>query len=85
MDDQLIDKLVDALSERLNPRELWTIKHIAQYLHRTEDSTSKQIVTLPGFPQAIRLPTPKGTKGFPMWKAAEVVNWVEKHQEKRVA
>lgn len=85
MNDELIEKLVEALSERLNPRELWTVKHIAEYLHRNEKVTSERIVTLPGFPQAIRLPTAKGSKGFPMWKSAEVVAWVEKHQEKRVA
>ncbi len=85
MTSEMIDQIVSALAERINPRELWTIKHIASYLNRSEKVVSERVVTIAGFPQAIRLPTKDGRRGFPMWKACEVVAWVEKFQEKRVA
>jgi len=43
------------------------------------------MVNMPGFPQAIRLPAPTGGRGNPLWKANEIVEWVYKFQEKRVA
>lgn len=85
--EQLVKLIASAVSSRVCAVpldiELWTIRHIAAYLHRTEKVTSERIVTLVGFPQAIRLPTPNGSRGQPMWRAAEVVDWVEKHKEKR--
>lgn len=85
--EKLIGTIADAVAARVGSVpldiELWTTKHIASYLHRTEKVTSDRIVTLVGFPHAIRLPTKDGGRGNPMWRAAEVVQWVEKHKEKR--
>lgn len=87
--DKLIGSLADAVAARVGAVpldiELWTIRHIAAYLHRTEKVTSERIVTLVGFPHAIRLPTKDGRRGNPLWRAAEVVEWVGKHKEKRAA
>ena len=85
--ERLIGLIAEAVSSRVSAVpldiELWTTKHIAAYLHRTEKVTSERIVTLVGFPHAIRLPTKDGGRGNPMWRAAEVVEWVAKHKEKR--
>lgn len=35
----------------------------------------------PTFPRAVRLPTPTGGRGYPLWWAREVVAWAERWQE----
>lgn len=87
MDD--LNRLLDAL-DRLSPRipitvDLWSVREIAAYLKRSEAVVRERIVTLPGFPQAIRLPSQGNGRGQPLWKARQVIEWVEKHQERSVA
>lgn len=72
---------------------LWSAKTIAGYLDRSPSVVLERVVTLPDFPRPIRVPTihsrPKagepakeGTaKGQPLWKAAEVIAWVEAHRD----
>lgn len=84
-----IDELTSAIHE-LSPKiplnaDLWSSTEIASYLKRSERSTMEKVVILPGFPQAIRIPTPTGGHARPLWKAKEVIEWVERYQEKRVA
>lgn len=64
--------------------ELWTINHISDYLHISVSSLRNRVINAPGFPQAIRIKTTEG-RGSPLWKADEIVEWVEMHQERRVA
>ena len=79
-----ISSLVAAITANLPGRfpvdiALWEISDIAAYLHRNEKVVGERIVTLPGFPQAIRLPTGNQGRGNPLWKAQEVIDWVEKY------
>ncbi len=83
-------QLIKAI-DRLSPRipivvDLWSVREIAAYLKRSESVVRERVTALPGFPQAIRLPAPgsKRGRGNPLWKAREVIAWVEKHQEHRV-
>lgn len=84
----LITRLADALAKHMQPAipldiDLWDVKHIAQFLKRDDDVVRERIVCLPTFPKAIRLPTVKGTRARPLWKAAEVISWTENYREKR--
>ena len=78
---ELVAQLVAVAKEP----ELWTTQHIADYLHRDVDAIRNRVVNMPGFPQAIRLPTEHGTKGRPLWRSEEIKQWVVKYQESRVA
>ncbi|AOJ70783.1 MULTISPECIES: hypothetical protein [Burkholderia] len=82
---ELIERLIQELDKRIKPAipleiALWSTKEIGVYLQRPAQVVRERIATLPGFPEAIRLPSCDGGRGFPRWKAAEVVAWVESHQ-----
>lgn len=87
-DAELIDRIAEAVAQRVTPAvplgvQLWTCKGIAAYLQRSTSVVQERVVTLPGFPRAIRLPTQRpGVKGQPLWKAAEVIAWAESHKER---
>ena len=86
MDD--ITKLIDAIT-RQSPKipvsvDLWSYDEIAAYLKRSRNTVKNQIVNEPGFPCAFRLPSGKG-RSNPLWKAREIIDWVEKHREKKTA
>jgi len=77
--------LADEIAERLPQAipmsiALWDSNTIAAYLKMSSRQVSEHIATLPDFPKAIRLPLGKyGSR--PRWKAAEVIEWVEKYQK----
>lgn len=83
----LIEKLAAALEQRLRPAiplsiDLWDISHIAAFVKRNESVVRERIACKPDFPAAIRLPTESGKRGHPLYKATEVIKWVEKHRER---
>lgn len=89
-DATLIDRISHAIADRIAPAvpidiALWDSSTIAAYLKLSERVVIERVVAVIGFPQAIRLPTQRGTKGHPRWKASEVIAWAERHQEKRAA
>jgi len=84
-----LDEIISVI-DRLSPRipiheDLWSVREIAAYLKRSESVVRERITALPGFPQAIRLPGVNGGRGQPLWEAKEVIAWVKKHKESRVA
>jgi len=90
MNNDMIDQLATAIAQHMPTPiplsvDLWGAKEIAAYIKLSERVVIERVVTVSGFPQAIRLPTQRGTKGHPRWKASEVIAWAEKHQEKRAA
>lgn len=69
---------------------LWDAERIAEYLVRSPRVVRERVVTLPGFPKPIRIPSVqsgkhagKGGRGkaLPRWKAAEVIAWAESYRE----
>lgn len=61
---------------------LWDAEDIAGYLRRDSVRTVRErLMHEPDFPKPVRLPTQKG-KGHPLYKAIEVVQYVEKFKEK---
>lgn len=76
--------------------QLWNAKTIAAYLQRSPAVVLERVVTLPDFPTPIRLPSMSAkstndvspnvdrSSGQPLWKATEVIMWVNLHREKRV-
>lgn len=87
--EQLAERITAAIHNGIEQvpidYRLWTAKQIADYMRRTERQVAERTVYLPTFPKPIRLPTGSGSKGHPLWKAIEVINWVEKHQERKAA
>jgi hypothetical protein len=84
---ELVEKLAHALAGRLQPAiplsiDLWDTATIGQFLKREAQQVRERIVCLPDFPKAIRLPSAKG-RAQPLWKAAEVIAWAERYQEKQ--
>ncbi|VVE77369.1 helix-turn-helix transcriptional regulator [Pandoraea sputorum] len=94
----LIDRLAEALAERIAPAvplsvRLWSAKTIAGYLERSPSVVLERVVTQPGFPRPIRVPTihartkagepvkEGAAKGQPLWKAIEVIEWTESHRD----
>jgi predicted DNA-binding transcriptional regulator AlpA len=80
-----INELAEEIAERLRQAiplsiALWDMSTIAAYLKVTQRHVGERIVCLPSFPKAIRLPSAKGNS-HPRWKAAEVIDWVEKYQK----
>lgn len=66
--------------------DLWSKDEIAAYIKQNPRTVAERTTKLPGFPQAIYLPTQSGKgRAHPLWKAKEVIAWAEKHQERRVA
>lgn len=86
MTDEQFAKLTDALLRLRTPIpvdvDLWSSDEIAAYLKVSAFQVMNRYAPLPDFPKAIRLPTGTGSKGFPRWKAKDVIAWAEKHQEK---
>lgn len=88
-DIELIAKAVadEVYNRALIPVELdlWSSKEIAAYLKRDIRVVREKICIMPGFPQAIRIPSPSGGKGHPLWKAAEIIDWATSFQESTAA
>jgi len=84
IDDSLIEKLAAALAAQLPPPipieiDLWDVATIARLLKQNESQVRNRLVRLPDFPKAIRLPTAAGPR---LYRAAEVLAWVSKYQDK---
>lgn len=60
---------------------LWNTSDVADYIGIAYKYASEHIVTLHTFPNALRLPTRKETKGHPRWYAGDVIAWVSNHKE----
>lgn len=84
---ELVTKLAVELARQLRSPipltiDLWDVGTIAKYLKREDASVRERIICLPDFPKAIRLPSQTGRRGHPLYKATEVIAWVEKFKEK---
>lgn len=87
-EQQVVAQLAAALERLARPAiplaiDLWDIATIAQYLKRSEAVVRERMACLPDFPKAIRLPstTTKG-RGQALYKAAEVIEWTGRYQDK---
>lgn len=83
-----IAELARKIAELANPSiplrvDLWGAKQIAAYLKVSPRQVLERYALLSGFPLPIRLPSATGKRGNPRWKAWEVIQWVESHQERR--
>lgn len=86
-DSELIERLATAIAAHIRPTiplsvDLWDTAMIAAYLKRDPQSVRERVACLPSFPRAIRFPTVKG-RSQPLYRAKEVIEWVQSHQEKR--
>jgi hypothetical protein len=84
---ELLEKLANAINRLTKPTiplsiDLWDVSTIAQFLKRSDSQVRERVTCLPDFPKAIRLPSQNG-RGHPLYKATEVIAWVESLQEKK--
>jgi len=86
LSDQLKDQIQAKQPARIPVEiDLWDTETVATYMNVKPRQVTERYAIMPGFPQAIRLPTPTGGRGHPMWRAVEIIAWVGKYQERRVA
>jgi hypothetical protein len=55
----------------------WDVDHIARYMKRSADTVRREIVVQPSFPKPMRIPG--AGRSHALWKAREVVAWLESH------
>lgn len=91
----LIERIAVAVASHMRPAlpvnvALWDAERIAEYLVRSPRVVRERVVTLPGFPKPIRIPSVQSGKhagkrdrgkALPRWKAAEVIAWAESYRE----
>ncbi len=80
----MIKELAVEIAEHIKPSihvnvDLWSAKECAALFKRTPKYFTQYIAPNPDFPKPVRIPTIKG-QGNPLWKAKEVLKWVEKFQ-----
>ena len=84
------DSFVSMLAEKIAARmathrsiELgfWNATEISEYLKRNTANVRRNILTLPSFPKAIRLPNDTG-KSQPLYRSIEVIEWANSFKEK---
>ena len=88
-ESDLLTRLTATMERLMRPAipveyDLWDSDTIAAYLKCSAAHVMQRYAPLPNFPQTIRLPT-GGSRGTPRWKAADVIAWAEKYQERRKA
>lgn len=86
-ENELIQRLAAALSAYLQPPipvsiDLWDVATIARVMKRSESQVRNRMICLPDFPKAIRLPVAGGGRGQPLYRAIEVLGWVDQYQDK---
>ena len=87
-DADIIERLAAAVAERVKPAvplhiDLWDIATIAVYMKRDATTVRERFACLPDFPPAIRLPSAKGNRAQPLYRAKDVIAWTLKYQERR--
>lgn len=74
-------ELAQEIAARLTPHALWDLAEVAAYLHRSEQHTRQWVISQPGFPRPIRIPSGKSERGRPLWRSKDVIAWAESHVE----
>ncbi len=81
-----IEKLAEAINKLSHGipinSDYWSTHEIAKLLKRSVNVVRDSIVHLPDFPPAHRIPSRKGGDGHPLWKAKEVLAWLEKYRDR---
>ena len=72
----LIDRLADAVAERINAKfefeiALWSVERVATYFNKAVPVAQRSILCKPSFPKPVK--TEKGAR--PLYFAKEVVEW----------
>jgi len=80
--EKLIEQLTELLSRPALPVSIdaWDTDCIARYMKRSADTVRREIIVQPTFPRPMRIPG--AGKAHALYKAREVVAWLESHQEK---
>jgi hypothetical protein len=80
--EKLIEQLTELLSRPAFPVSIdaWDTDCIARYMKRSADTVRREIIVQPTFPRPMRIPG--AGRAHALYKAREVVAWLESHQEK---
>lgn len=77
--EELLKELLEKLGAPMLPVQIdaWDTECIARYMKRSPDTVRREIVVQPDFPKPMRIPG--AGKGRALYKAREVVAWLESH------
>jgi predicted DNA-binding transcriptional regulator AlpA len=81
----LAEQIAEAIARRpVIPaaQQLWDADGLAAYFVVTRRAALERYAALPSFPRPIRIELADGKTSRPRWKAAEVMAWAERHQER---
>jgi len=81
VDKDTINALITAMHENdLSNDTLWDMKAIGKYMRLSVSTVQQRVVTIQGFPRAIKLPT-TDNGGQRRWQPAEIKAWAGRHKE----
>lgn len=76
-----IEALARHIAMRMDPDALMDAEDIGAYLKCTGRYVLERFSLAPGFPKAIRLSGPEGSRGNPRWRRQDITAWVASHVE----
>lgn len=76
-----IEALARQIAFRMDPDALMDAEDIGAYLKCTGRYVLERFSLAPGFPKAIRLSGPEGSRGNPRWRRQDITAWVASHVE----
>ena len=74
--EEMLKQLLERLGALPVQIDAWDTEHIARYMKRSCDTVRREIVVQPSFPRPMRIPGAGRSQA--LWKAREVVAWLEK-------
>lgn len=81
VDKDTINAIITAMAENnLSNDTLWDMKAIGRYMRLSVPTIQQRVITKPGFPRAIKLPT-TDNGGQRRWEPKEVKAWASRFRE----
>jgi hypothetical protein len=71
-----IEELARQIAFRMDPDSLMDAEDVGAFLKCTPRYVLERFTNAPGFPKAIRLTGPDGSRAQPRWKRHDITNWV---------
>jgi hypothetical protein len=62
-------------------KENWGIEEVAKRLDKSPEYVRNRIASLPSFPTEIRIIARDGHRSAPVWKAGEVMAWIDAQRD----
>lgn len=76
-----IEAIASDIAARLDPEALLDAKDIRDILKVAPRYVTEQYAAAPGFPKAVRLTGPEGSRGQPRWHRSDIMRLVDSHRD----